>query len=268
MIVMSESTENSTPELEYMEAYDRLRKQYDDISQLAGALAHEIKNPLSVIVMNMELLAEDLGEPQTPVERRACDRVKIVKHQCQRLQNLLDDFLRFARMKHLHMSPGNLNDRIERVLTLFEPQAREQHVDVLRYLDADLPLIMMDEQTLEAALVNLVKNSIEAMPNGGQLTVRTRLTRSRIALDLIDTGRGMDPTTAIHMFEAFYSTKDGGSGLGLPTAKKGIEAHGGRIDVQSEVGRGTQFTLEFPMPSRLEYERHSSDAAAQGDLEP
>lgn len=236
------------------QAYQRLRKQFEEISQLAGALAHEIKNPLSVIGMNMELLAEDFGEPENPRERRALAKVEIVKQQCQRLQTLLDDFLRFARVRHLDLSAGNLNERIERVLCLFEPQANEQGIEIIRYLDADLPLIMMDEQTLEAAMVNLVKNAIEAMPTGGQLTVRTRLTRKGVALDLIDTGMGMDQTTAMHMFEAFYSTKDGGSGLGLPTARKGIEAHGGRIDVQSSVGRGTKFTLEFPTPTRIESE--------------
>ncbi len=232
-------------------SYEQLQKQYEELSQLAGSLAHEIKNPLSVIGMNMELLAEDLGEPQTPVERRALAKVEIVKKQCERLQNLLNDFLRFARNQTLDLSAGSLNERIERVLTLFEPQAKEQGIEFIRYLDPELPLVMLDERTLEAALVNLVKNAIEAMPDGGQLTVRTRLTRKGVALDLIDTGRGMDQTTAMNMFKTFYSTKDGGSGLGLPTARKGIEAHGGRIDVQSAAGRGTQFTLEFPTPTRI-----------------
>jgi signal transduction histidine kinase len=89
------------------------------------------------------------------------------------------------------------------------------------------------------------------MDGGGQLIARTRLTRHGVALDLIDTGIGMDERTALRMFDPFYSTKSGGSGLGLPTARRIIEAHGGRIDVHSEVGRGTQFTLEFPMPARL-----------------
>lgn len=233
------------------DSYERLQKQFEEISQLAGALAHEIKNPLSVIGMNMELLAEDFGEPESPRDRRALAKVDIVKKQCERLQILLNDFLRFARNKHLDLTAGSLNERIERVLTLFEPQAKEQGIDILRYLDHELPLVMLDEQTLEAAFVNLVKNAIEAMPDGGELTVRTRVTRKGVALDLIDTGKGMDQTTAMNMFEAFYSTKDGGSGLGLPTARKGIEAHGGRIDVQSAVGRGTQFTIEFPTPTRI-----------------
>ncbi len=229
-----------------------LRQQYADISALAGALAHEIKNPLSVIGMNMELLAEDLANAQNPKQRRTLDRIQTVQSQCRRLQKLLDDFLRFARVRHLDLTPGNLNEQVERVLDFFELQAKEQGVEIVRYLDPDTPSILLDEQTLEAALMNLVKNAIEAMPDGGQFTVRTRLTRSGVALDLIDTGCGMDPETALHMFDAFYSTKDRGSGLGLPMAKKGIEAHGGRIHVQSEIDRGTQFTLEFPLPPRLE----------------
>ena len=96
------------------------------------------------------------------------------------------------------------------------------------------------------------------MPDGGALVVRTRPTRTGVALDLIDSGCGMGDETAMNMFDAFYSTKHGGSGLGLPTARKIVEAHGGRISVQSEVGRGTQFTLEFPMPARLPSETKSA----------
>ena len=243
----------------------RLRQQYHEIAQLAGALAHEIKNPLSVIRMNMELLAEDLGPGAGPAERRALQKVQIVQSQCHRLEHLLDSFLRFARVLPLQLSPGSLNEHISRVLDLFAPQAAAQGIAVARFLDPDLPSIMIDEQTLQAALVNLVKNAIEAMVDGGQLTARTRLTRNGVALDLIDTGCGMDPGTAMRMFEAFFSTKDGGSGLGLPMARKGIEAHGGRIDVQSELGRGTKFTLEFPMPPRLMGDEAPHRASQAGD---
>jgi signal transduction histidine kinase len=89
------------------------------------------------------------------------------------------------------------------------------------------------------------------MPDGGQLLARTRLTRHGVALDLIDTGCGMDSESALKMFDAFYSTKNGGSGLGLPTARKIFEAHGGRISVQSEQGQGTQFTIDLPQPARI-----------------
>lgn len=230
---------------------DQLQAQYHELAELAGSLAHEIKNPLSVIRMNMDLIAEDLSETQSPTARRAMAKIEMVQKQCTRLEDLLNDFLKFARLRRLDLSPGDLNEQIERVLSLFEPQTVEQQIDVIRYLEADLPVILLDEQAIQTALVNLVKNAIEAMPDGGQLVARTRSTRNGIAFDLIDSGCGMDEKTALRMFEAFFGTKNGSSGLGLPTARKIVEAHGGRIDVQSELGRGTQFTLEFPVPARL-----------------
>jgi signal transduction histidine kinase len=229
----------------------QLRDQYHELAELSGSLAHEIKNPLSVIRMNMELLAEDFEDPVTPEEQRTLRKIETVQRQCTRLDNLLRDFLKFARLNDLALTPGSLNDVVDRVLDFFQPQAKRQGIDFVRYLDPALPSIKLDEQTLHAALMNLVKNSVEAMEDGGQLLARTRLIRTGVALDLIDTGSGMDSQTALHMFDAFYSTKNGGSGLGLPTARKIIEAHGGRISVQSELGRGTQFTLEFPQPKRI-----------------
>lgn len=229
----------------------RLLDQYTEIAQLAGSLAHEIKNPLSTILMNMDLLAEDFQDPQTPEVRRARQKIEIVQQQCVRLQNLLNDFLKFARIRDLTLSPGDLNELVDRILSFEEERARQTGIEIVRYLDPDLPSIMLDEETLHAALMNLVLNAIQSMPHGGTLTVRSRATKSGVALDLIDTGCGMNAETAMHMFDPFFTTKDGGSGLGLPTTRKIVEAHGARIDVQSEVDHGTQFTLEFPTPARL-----------------
>lgn len=228
-----------------------LLKQYHELAELAGSLAHEIKNPLSVIHMNADLLSEEMSESDWPGKRRAESKVEMIRQQCQRMENLLRDFLRFSRLRDLEMTPGSLNDQMETVLKLYQPHADKNSVDVLRYLDPDLPSVLLHSDSLQASLINLVKNALESMETGGQLVVRTYSTPRGVALDLIDTGCGMDDGTALHMFEPFYSTKNGGSGLGLPTARKIIEAHGGRISVQSEMGRGTKFTLEFPTPARL-----------------
>jgi len=225
--------------------------QYAELVQLYGALAHEIKNPLSVIRMNMDLLAEDFAEPKSPPERRTLNKIQVVQSQCERLQILLDDFLKFARVRKLDLVPGSLNRIVERVLDFFEPQAQQLGIDFIRYLDPDLPGILLDSQFLYLAVLNLVKNAIEAMPSGGQLVARTRPVRNGVSLDLIDTGIGMNEETASHMFEAFYSTKQEGSGLGLPTTRRILDAHNSQIDVQTEVGRGTQFTLTFPVPVRI-----------------
>jgi signal transduction histidine kinase len=247
----------SSPEREDPDSVEqRLLDQYLEVTQLAGALAHEIKNPLSVIRMNMDLVAEDLvaeevGQTGDQGTRRLLQKVDVVRSQCHRLQTLLDDFLKFVRINKLDLKAGSLNEQLQRVLDFIAPKAREQGIEVNEYLDADLPTILIDAPRLYAALLNLVLNAVQAIPDGGTLVVRTRLTPAGVAADLIDDGCGMGQDTALHMFEPFYTTKEDGSGLGLPIARRIIEAHGGRIAVQSEVGQGTQFTLEFPMPARI-----------------
>jgi signal transduction histidine kinase len=233
------------------EVNQKLVDQYTEIARLAGGLAHEIKNPLSTIRLNMELLAEDFREPQSLRERRALQKVQVVERECQRLQDLLDDFLSFAKVRHLKLQPSDLSRQVKEVLDFFRPKAAAAGIDMVDYLAADLPTVLLDHEAFRAALLNLVLNAEQAMPEGGQLVVRTYDTADGVALDLIDTGSGMDAKTQAQVFEAFFSTKNGGSGLGLPTARKIIEAHGGQITLQSEPGRGTQFTVKLPMPARL-----------------
>ncbi|MAT72841.1 MAG: ATPase [Planctomycetaceae bacterium] len=229
----------------------RLIAQYAEIAQLAGALAHEIKNPLSTIRLNMELLAEDLDEAQTPAQRRALKRIDTVQRECSRLQDLLDNFLDFAKVRRLSLKPTDLNRELQETLDFFAPEAAEGGIEVVRYFDPDLPTVQLDREVFRGSLLNLLINAKQAMPGGGQIVLRTRTAGDRAVLQIIDTGCGIDDHTAAHMFEAFYSTKPGGSGLGLPTAAKIIEAHGGMIQVQSELGQGTQFTIELPVAPRL-----------------
>jgi len=233
------------------EVNQKLVDQYTEIARLAGGLAHEIKNPLSTIRLNMELLAEEFGDPENPRDRRVQSKVAVVQRECQRLQDLLDDFLNFAKVRRLKLEPTNLNHVVGDMLRFFAPKAKESRIDVIDYLASDLPTILLDRESFHGALLNLVLNAQQAMPQGGQLVVRTSGQGEWVALELIDTGVGMDENTREHAFEAFYSTKPGGSGLGLPTARKIVEAHGGEIRVQSEVGRGTQFTIRFPVLPRL-----------------
>ena len=229
----------------------KLVDQYTEIARLAGGLAHEIKNPLSTIRLNMELLAEDFRDSDAPRERRAMRKIDLVQRECQRLQDLLDDFLNFAKVRRLKLEPSDLNVQVTRVLDFFRPKAQEGRIEVVDYLSSDLPTVLLDRESFHGALLNLVLNAQQAMPDGGQLVVRTYATGRGVGVDLIDTGCGMDEETQLHVFDAFFSTKRGGSGLGLPTARKIIEAHGGGIMLQSEVGRGTQFTIALPVPPRL-----------------
>ncbi|MGH7139476.1 MAG: sensor histidine kinase [Pirellulales bacterium] len=242
----------------------RLIEQYTEIARLVGGLAHEIKNPLSTIRLNMELLAEDFQADESPRARRSLAKILVVQQECQRLQDLLDDFLNFTKVRQLDLKPVDLNDLVRQVLEFYRPQASEANIELLPFLRSDLPSVLLDREVFRGALFNLILNAQQAMPDGGQLMVATEFTPRGVALILVDTGCGMDEKTLARIFEAFYSTKPGGSGLGLPTVRKIVEAHGGRIFVQSEFGKGTQFTIELPVPARLEEQAQQVDSRRAG----
>ena len=237
-----------------------MNDQYAALAELAGGFIHEIKNHLSTLGLNLQLLAEDFSDAQTQRERRALSRVQRLQGECQRLVDISNDFLRFARIKDLNLTPADLGKVIEEILDFFGPTAREAKIDIKTFLPADLPLVPLDRDLFKQALLNLLLNAEQAMPGGGELTVlggierpaknepeaRSTLQGLSVSLSLIDTGKGIAPDVLSKIFKPFFSTKAGGSGLGLATTKRIVEAHHGTIDVQSEPGRGTKFTIHLP----------------------
>ena len=243
----------------------RLVDQYTEIAALAGQLAHEIKNPLSTIRLTMELMAEDFRDSDSARDRRAVQKIATVQRECQRLQDLLDNFLNYAKVRRFDPQPTDLNREVQQLLDFFRPQALEAGIEIIGYFDPDLPTTRLDRESFHGALLNLVINAQQSMPEGGQLVVRTRATPKHVALDLIDSGPGMDEDTRAKIFKTFYSTKRGGSGLGLPIARKIIEAQGGEIFVQSEPGKGTQFTILLPALPRIGTTSESPSRAASAE---
>ena len=219
---------------------------YAELAELAGGFIHEIKNHLSTLGLNLQLLAEDFEEAQSQRERRAHDRVQRLQNECQRLIDVSNDFLRFARVQDLQRVPTNVAAVVEEMVDFFGPTARQANIDIKCYLPADLPTVPLDREMFKQALLNLMLNAEQAMPEGGQLTIQAGHEPGWVCLNLIDTGNGMSPEVAAKVFRPFFSTKPAGSGLGLPTVRKIVEGHGGRIDVQSEVGKGTKFTVKLP----------------------
>ena len=228
---------------------------YAELVKLVSELAHEIRNPLSSIRLNMELLGEDVGSlgddsAANQTARRAKAKIDLVRQECDRLQKL-DDFLDFSRQEGIDPEPGNLNVELDQLLDFFQPRTDDAGVELVRYLIQNCPAVRIDRETFRSAILNLLINATQAMEEGGQLMVRTRAAGLGVMIELIDTGPGMSSETLARVFEAFYSTKQGGSGLGLPTARKIIEAHGGSIDIESAPGRGTKLAIWLPAPPRL-----------------
>src|SRR5438094_585726 len=168
-------------------------RQYAELAELAGSFIHEIKNHLSTLGLNLQLLAEDFAEPQSQRERRAHDRVQRLQGECQRLVDVSNDFLRFARIKDLRFEPTDLAELIDEMVDFFGPTARGSAIEIKLYLPADLPRLALDRELFKQALLNLMLNAQQAMPEGGTLTVQAEARAGEVCLSLIDTGQGMAP---------------------------------------------------------------------------
>ena len=226
--------------------HERLREQYAEIALLAGGLAHEIRNPLSTMSLNLDLLAEDFQHPETPRDRRALQKIERLRRESQRLSDILDNFLRFAKVLELRLVTTDLNVIVEELRDFFEPQAMSQGIVIRTQYELNLPKLSLDVELFRQALLNLLINARHAMPDGGELILRTRSDGRWNVLEITDTGVGMDEDVLRKVFDAFFSTRAAGTGLGLPTTRKLVEAHGGTIQVQSEPGKGSQFTIRLP----------------------
>lgn len=224
---------------------------YAALAELAGGFIHEIKNHLNTLNLNLQLLGEDFQEPENQRERRALTRVQKLQGECQRLVELSNDFLQFARLKDIPLELADLGKLVEEMIDFFAPTARAGNIDIKTFLPADLPALMLNKEMFRQALLNLMLNAVQAMPEGGELTIQASAENNHVLLSLIDTGIGIAAEALPKIFRPFFSTKakSGGSGLGLATTRKIIDAHGGSIGVQSDVGKGTKFTIRLQVPT-------------------
>ncbi len=217
------------------------------IDSLAGGLAHEIKNPLSTLSMTLQLLREDWkGLVESPIARRSRMKLEALLRETKRLEEILNDFLRYAKGEKLDLQDVQINDLISEVLDFINPEARANKITILRNLDESIPACPLDPKLIKQALLNIILNAQQAMPEGGDLIVQSKRLKDAFQIDITDTGSGIPAEAAPHIFDAYFSTKKGGTGLGLATTRRIIEEHGGTITFQSEVGKGTNFRILIP----------------------
>ena len=221
------------------------------LSRLAGGLAHELKNPLSTLGMHLALLREQWQAAETPLAHRSVRSLNTIEKEVSRLNDILEDFLRFARTGELEREPTSLNSLIEQVVAFLRPEAEARGIEIETFLDANLPLLQLDPARIKQVILNLLINARQAMsPRGhGRITVISRPDSAGgfgQILEIVDDGPGMDADTLARAYEVYYSTKKGGSGLGLALVRRVIEAHDGQVEIQSAPGHGTRVMLRLP----------------------
>lgn len=224
------------------------------LARLAGGLAHEIKNPLSTMAINLALLQEEwerAGIEETPHARRSLKRVRTLQSEVSRLEDILEEFLVFAKGGRVNRKPEDLSRIVRDLLDFVEPENERAGIRGHADLQAGMPLVLVDETQIKQAILNLLVNARQAMPDGGELLVRAVRAGNWVRLTVTDTGMGMTAEELSRCFEVFWSNKKGGTGLGLASVRRIIEEHGGEVSVISEIGQGTSFALLMPMAVEL-----------------
>ena len=212
---------------------------------LTRELVHEIRNPLNSISINLQILEEDLSaeSPRSPSDLQ--NRVRRIRGEVERLDRILTDFRRYANLPPLTFETCDLTPLIEEVLDFNEPEAQRQNVQVSRDIQK-LPPVQLDQPQFKQALLNLIINGVQAMEEGGTLTVRAKLLNGGIQIDVEDTGQGIEPDQLNRIFDLFFSAKEEGTGVGLAIVKQVVEGHGGQVNVESTPGEGTKFSIRLP----------------------
>ena len=211
------------------------------VGTLASSLAHEVRNPLNSVNLQLVLLSRRVAKLGDETRGELSTLIETARREITRLDNLVEEFLSLSSIDRLQLAEGDIDLVVRDVLALMEPVARERRISVIETLAGSLPRLRIDGEKIKQVLINLVRNAVEAMSEGGSLRVSTQAADGLIVVRVADTGPGIE--SGLDVFDFFSTTKRGGTGLGLPIARRIVEAHGGSLTYESERGRGTIFSV-------------------------
>lgn len=214
------------------------------LGKMVASVSHEIKNPLGIVRSTAEILSKRIARVAPGNEKLA----SIIIEETIRLDGIVREFLDFARPREAQLEKCSINDLVQRVSNFMEPELKKREVEIIQELDLELEPILMDGEHIYQVLFNIVYNGIQAMPDGGTLTIKTDGDRTTggLSFSIIDTGTGIDDEKMEHIFAPFFTDKNRGTGLGLSIVKNIVDEHGGEIRVESKIGEGTKFTVIIP----------------------
>jgi signal transduction histidine kinase len=219
------------------------------VGSMAAQVAHEIRNPLGAISLNLDLIGDDLQalESGKPSSGECQTLLRETRGQVLRIHHVLQDYLRFGRMPKSERADLSLAGLLDEKLGFVEPLLDEKRITLTKNLDPALPSIQADAEQIWEVVLNLVRNAVDAMPGGGSLIISAQRRASDVLVSVGDNGRGMTEDQVQHLFVPFYTTKSDGTGLGLAYAQQVITEHGGRINFTTRRGEGSTFTIQLPV---------------------
>lgn len=247
-----------TCELQRMQAQLIRSEKLASLGEIVAGIAHELNNPLTGILVMASLL-----EKNPRLDPDAREDLATVVHESKRCARIVKGLLDFSRVTTPQKAPTDLNHVMENSLSLIGTQSIFHNVRIEKLYDPQLPTLLLDGHQMEQVFVNILLNAGQAMTEGGTLTLRTAREGSQVRIDVEDTGHGIAEGLLGKIFDPFYTTKETtGTGLGLSVSYGIVENHGGSIEVQSQVGRGTCFTIRLPLGAEAEAEGDTHPAAA------
>lgn len=240
---MEEKIQKTTADLSKTEAQLIRSEKLAALGQLAAGIAHEIRNPLTSINILIHSLASNLPSGDCRKED-----LNVIEEEIHRINEIVDQFLRFAKPAPPHLQKEEIISILQETLQLLRPQMEKQKIVVQREFQP-LPLVLMDREQMKQVFLNLLLNAVQAMPNGGRLLLKGHIPEKDrwIKLSIQDSGFGIPREDMDRLFDPFFSTKEGGIGLGLSIAHRIIDQHQGKIEVESCPGKGTLFTVWLPI---------------------
>jgi PAS domain S-box-containing protein len=242
---LEEVTEKRTKE-----ARLRRAESLASLTTLAAGVAHEIKNPLGSIGIHIQLMKKNIQGKPAVDPKNITKHLNVVMEEVERLNKIVVDFLFAVRPMDIDLRLLQLNDIVRELLDFVYVELAEESIDLKVALAENLPRLLLDDKYLKQAVLNIVKNAIFAMPKGGVLTVSTKVKGDYVRLSIADNGVGIPKEILGKIFEPYFTTRDFGSGLGLTIVFKIVKEHRAEISVDSRKGKGTTFTISFPVPQR------------------
>jgi len=217
------------------------------VGTLAASIAHEVRNPLSSVKINVQMMENRLKDLTDPAQAEYFrGKVQRIKGEVERLEDSVNHFLAFSRPVSARFEPTRVNDVVESVLELLQPQCQAHGVQLVRRYARDLPPVELDARQFVQAVQNLVLNALQALERGGSITVTTEASGEGVAVCVADNGPGIPKEMQSQIFEVFFTTREGGTGLGQNIVSRIVEEHHGKLTLESEPGRGATFRIELP----------------------